>query len=173
MTDEDVKYFSEFLREFQGETDRGAALVGAALIDDRLERLLLSNLTETKESSDLVSGSNAPLGTFSSRIKAAYCFGLISQLEFNECNLIRRIRNEFAHQLPGISFESNKIKDLCNNLRADLPPVDPSAKTARYLFVNSVSLVSLALWYRPDYNRARKREKSNWDYQLAERKVRC
>ena len=36
MREEDIKYFSEFLAEFQKETDRGAALVGAALIDTRL-----------------------------------------------------------------------------------------------------------------------------------------
>lgn len=32
MRDEDIKNFSAFLKEFQAETDRGAALVGAALI---------------------------------------------------------------------------------------------------------------------------------------------
>ncbi len=49
MREEDLKYFSEFLKEFQEETDRGAALVGAALIDDRLGRLLKAHFVECKD----------------------------------------------------------------------------------------------------------------------------
>jgi hypothetical protein len=48
VRDEDVEYFSQFLGEFQGETDRGAALVGAALIDERLHRLLESILLRAR-----------------------------------------------------------------------------------------------------------------------------
>jgi mannitol operon repressor len=36
MREEDIKDFTNFLKEFQEETDRGAALVGAAIIDHRL-----------------------------------------------------------------------------------------------------------------------------------------
>lgn len=108
MREEDANYFSEFLKEFQAETDRGAALVGAALIDDRLERLLRSHFLEAKESSELLNGANAPLGNFSARIKAAYCLGLITDLECHECDVIRRVRNEFAHKLHGLTFQRSK-----------------------------------------------------------------
>src|SRR5690625_2975475 len=89
LREDDLKYFSEFLREFQAETDRGAALVGAALIDDRLVRLLKAHFLECKESEDLLKGGSAPLGAFSARIKMAYCLGLITDLEYKECDYIR------------------------------------------------------------------------------------
>jgi mannitol operon repressor len=42
VRDVDFEDFSAFLREFQSETDRGAALVGAALIDQKLADTLRS-----------------------------------------------------------------------------------------------------------------------------------
>ena len=152
MREEDVKYFSDFLKEFQSETDRGAALVGASLIDDRLESLLRSHLLDCKESSELLEGSNAPLGTFSARIKAAYCLGLITELEFKECEIIRRVRNEFGHKLHGLTFKDQKVHDLCNNLKANTPDGKRFSGDARQLYINSVIHTSLSLWYRPEDN---------------------
>ena len=40
MDKADIAYMSEFLKEFQEETDRGAALVGAALLDQQLLKIL-------------------------------------------------------------------------------------------------------------------------------------
>ena len=91
MTPEDLKYFSGFLSEFQGETDRGAALVGAALIDSRLERLLCSHLAVEELATELITTNNAPLGTFSARIKMTYALGLITEIEFKEAEIIRRV----------------------------------------------------------------------------------
>ncbi|WP_323772649.1 MltR family transcriptional regulator [Alcanivorax sp.] len=167
MREDDLKYFSEFLREFQAETDRGAALVGAALIDDRLVRLLKAHFLECKESEDLLKGGSAPLGAFSARIKMAYCLGLITDLEYKECDYIRRIRNEFAHKVHGLTFKDNKVHDLCQNLKANTPDGARFDGDARQLFINSVILTSLALWYRPDYNKPHKAKQHVWEYQLS------
>ncbi|ARS52303.1 hypothetical protein B9G99_04920 [Kushneria konosiri] len=167
MRDEDVNYFSQFLGEFQGETDRGSALVGAALIDERLHRLLESHFIECKESNELIKGSNAPLGSFSTRIKMAYCLDLITELKYKECELIRRIRNEFAHQVHGLTFTDNKVYDLCNNLHANTPDGTRLDGNARQLYINSVILVSLALWYRPEYNKPDRARHREWSYQLS------
>ena len=116
MREEDLEYFSGFLKEFQAETDRGAALVGAALLDKQLHDLLRSHLLDKKESLELLEGGSAPLGTFSARIKASYCLGLITDLEHRELQLIRKVRNEFAHQTHGLTFQNEKIASLCGNL---------------------------------------------------------
>tara|TARA_B100000929_G_C15469075_1_gene407231 strand:- start:351 stop:857 length:507 start_codon:yes stop_codon:yes gene_type:complete len=167
VRDEDVEYFSQFLGEFQGETDRGAALVGAALVDERLHRLLESHFVACKESKELLKGGNAPIGSLSARIKMAYCLGLITELEFKECELIRRVRNEFAHQVHGLTFADNKINDLCKNLRANTPDGARFDGNTRQLFINSVILVSLALWYRPEYNKPNRAKHRDWSYQLS------
>jgi hypothetical protein len=46
MRDNDLKDLSRFLRELQAETDRGLALVGAALIDDKIRATLAAFFVE-------------------------------------------------------------------------------------------------------------------------------
>lgn len=167
MHNEDMKYFSDFLKEFQSETDRGAALVGAALIDERLERLLLSHLIDCKESKEMLRGGNAPLAAFNSRIKMAYCVGLLTDLEYSECNMIRKIRNEFAHKVHGLTFQDDRVRALCNKLLANTPDGKRFGGDPRQLFINSVILTSLALWYRPEYNEGNRAKLKQWKYQLS------
>jgi mannitol operon repressor len=167
VTPEDLKYFSGFLKEFQSETDRGAALVGAALIDTRLERLLCSHLAVADIAKDLVVGNNAPLGTFSARIKMSYALGLITELEFAEVEIIRKIRNEFAHALHGLTFENQKLSALCRNLKANTPDGARFDGNPRQLFINSVILLSMTLWYRPEYAAPFKATSRDWSWKLA------
>ena len=167
MTEADSKLFSEFLSEFQKETDRGAALVGAALIDSRLERLLLSHFADKPTAEELLNGGNAPLAGFSARITLAYTLGLITKLEFKECHTIRKIRNEFAHRIHGLTFADRKLTDLARSLRANTPDGDRCNNDPRQLFINSVILVSLSLWYRPEYAARFRAEPRQWSYQLA------
>jgi DNA-binding MltR family transcriptional regulator len=55
-------------------------------------------------SKDLLFGFNAPLGTFSARTKAAYVMGLIERKEYEEINIIRKIRNEFGHNWKDVDL---------------------------------------------------------------------
>ena len=166
MREEDIKYFSSFLSEFQEETDRGAALVGAALIDERLERLLKDHLIDCKQSKEILGGGNSPLGTFSARENLSYCLGLITELEYKEIEVIRKVRNEFAHKVHGLTFKDQKVNDLCQNLKANTPDGKRFEGEPRQLFINSVILTSLALWYRPEYAVKFKAEARKWEYQL-------
>jgi mannitol operon repressor len=168
---EDLNYFSEFLSEFQKETDRGAALVGAALLDSRIERILLSHFADEKIAHELLSGGNAPLGSCSARLKLAYALGLITDIEFKECDTIRKIRNEFAHEVHGLSFATSQLTNLARNLRANTPDGKRCDGDPRALFINSVILVSLALWYRPDYAKVFRAKAREWTYQLSPEKA--
>lgn len=167
MKEEDVKYFSLFLKEFQSETDRGAALVGAALIDERLDRILSGHFIDCKQSKELLNGANAPLGTLSIKAKLSFSLGLITLLEFEEIEIIRKIRNLFAHKVHGFTFKNQKVSALCKSLKANYPEGKGINKNARGLFINSVILTSLALWYRPEYALKFKSKNREWKYQLS------
>ena len=165
MNDEDSRYFRQFLKEYQGESDRGAALVGAAQVDKQLADLLRSFLLPIRQTNELLEGNNAPLGTFSARITAAYCLGLITDLEHNELHLIRKVRNEFAHHTHGLTFESEKVASLCANFSDRFPPgPDHPVSTPRHMFINGVMFVSLGLWNRPHSASEIKVEKREWKY---------
>ncbi len=165
MRELDVADFNAFLKEFQGETDRGAALVGAALIDHRLTNTLRSFMISNKVANKLLDGGTAPLGAFSARIDAAYALGLISAHEHNECHLIRKVRNEFAHRTHGTTFEDAKIIRLCDQLKSDLPGGRAEfADKPRHVFINAVVLVALPLTYRAEFVERERRVSPNWPY---------
>ncbi len=122
--------WQEWLKEFQNESDRACALLGTSFLDEQLKGLLESFLIDDKKIKELFSGYG-PLASFSSRINMAYALGFLSKTEFSDLELIRKIRNEFAHELHGLQFSSNSIKNRCSELKScdaindyynDLPP---------------------------------------------------
>jgi hypothetical protein len=106
-----------FRNALTSETDRGCALFAAAYLDKALSDLLFCALAYDKNiDKELFEGSNSPLASFSSRIKMAYYLGKISKTERRDLDLIRKIRNEFAHNADPIDFEEAKIKSQCTEL---------------------------------------------------------
>ena len=101
-----------FLTEFQTESDRAAAVLGPAMLDDMLKNLIQASLSSENLGERLL-GQMRPLGTFSSRISIAEAIGLISPEEARDLDRLRGIRNEFAHGLNGIDFENQSVKDRC------------------------------------------------------------
>lgn len=100
------------LDEFEGESDRACVILAASLLDAALMTLLQARLAPSPSQSDpLFDGANAPLSTFSARIDASYRLGLLSARFCRDLHLIRRIRNEFAHNVTGCNFEESSIRD--------------------------------------------------------------
>jgi hypothetical protein len=166
MDEESIAYFSAFLLEFQKESDRGAALVGAALLDTRLERLLISHMIPGEGSNKLVCGGNAPLGTFSARISTCVALGLITSIERHDLNLVRSIRNEFAHREHGLDFSAPRIIGLCSSLKSRRPPdmIDVDGYSPRQRFNDAVMFNALQLWYRPEHAAKYKAQEREWPY---------
>ncbi|MEB9381772.1 transcriptional regulator [Bacillus cereus] len=107
--------FQEFEKELENSSDRGMVLVCGSIIDQLLSELLKSFLIESGDVEKDMFKSNGVLATFDSKIKMAYYLGLISKNEKSNIIYLQRIRNKFAHQFLGISFESNDIANICGN----------------------------------------------------------
>lgn len=113
---EQIKAIGQFRSALSKESDRGCALFAAAYLDKALSDLLYCALASDKKiENDLFEG-NAPLATFSSRIKVAYYLGFLSKAERRDLDLIRKIRNDFAHHAEDISFETESISGRCKAL---------------------------------------------------------
>lgn len=163
MREEDIRDFSEFLREFQSETDRGAALVGAALIDQKLADTLRAYMVGGKSADELLDGGNASLGNFSARIKICHALGLIDDYELAECDVIRKVRNEFAHSVHGTTFAEPKISGLCDRLQSDLPGGREAFRgNPRGMFINAVVLIVMRLTYRAEWVAKERRVTKAW-----------
>jgi len=144
----EMQELSEFLTEFNRESDRGATLNAAAVLDDWLEKIIGSFLCDNKSAKDLLNGFNAPLGTFSAKASAAHAFGLIEGNEFHEISLIRKIRNEFGHSWKGVSFESDKVAKLTNQLPWCGPTELESESSARQRFNFAIAILLSDLMWR-------------------------
>lgn len=109
---------SEFLRSMHlhQESDCGFALIAAAWIDDSIQDVIRSRFIDNKKSVDELIVGDAPLATFSARIKLLYCMGIITDDEKKDLNIIRAIRNIFAHQRGRVSFTTREVKDRCLSL---------------------------------------------------------
>jgi DNA-binding MltR family transcriptional regulator len=109
--------FNEFLTEFQRETDRAAAVLAAAFADELLKALLAASFVDESKVTQAVLDRDGAAATFSARITLTYAIGLISADEADDLNRLRRIRNDFAHQLHGLSFATQRISDLAKAFR--------------------------------------------------------
>ena len=143
-----------FFEEFQKETPRAAVIISGAFLDFLLRDLIGSFMVDDAKKVDELlgtdDGSEAPLSSFSARIKTAYCLGLITKREFDDLNLIRRIRNKFAHRLHGYSFENREIIEWCNSLQTpimfkEILPIGNKSYRDRYVFTVSMLVNQLGL----------------------------
>ncbi len=98
-------------KELREESPRGIVLISAAMIEEALREMLLARLVPNSSSSDvLFDGPMSSFGSFSAKIDGAYRIGLISHQFCRDLHVIRRIRNEVAHQPKGFTFEETGTK---------------------------------------------------------------
>lgn len=120
--DEDVERDSTFgplnrlARTLRDHDERGLILSLAAFAEEALGRLIEAFMLPVQASKDLLTGFNAPLGTFSSRIKASYALGLINEEQFRDLEYLRKMRNEFAHAWEYVSLTQEKLASLARSM---------------------------------------------------------
>ena len=105
--------------ELDAQTDRGAAIVGAGLLDDRLMRAINVSLDATlskRERQELFDGPTAPLGSYSARVRIARAIGLINESLASDLRTIGKVRNKFAHYLDIREFRDLRIAENCRTL---------------------------------------------------------
>ena len=108
LKDPEFKRRYDVIAKVGAETERGMTVLVAAELDRALEVVQKSYLVPGKARDDLFSGGSPPLGSFSTRINLARSLELITVYEFELLHLIRKIRNEFAHN-PDTSFQDKRV----------------------------------------------------------------
>jgi DNA-binding MltR family transcriptional regulator len=114
----EIESLAKAIELFTRQADRGTALVAAAWLDDALATLLRSQFREDKSTADEIFRADGPLGSFSARIDTCYLLSLLEPMARRDLDLIRMIRNEFAHTRSKVTFASSQIKNRCNELHA-------------------------------------------------------
>jgi len=145
--------------ELNKESDRGAVLVGVAYLDELLTRLFRKKMLLSKKLSEELLEGFGPLSGLSARTKVAYALGWIGPETYRELNLLRAIRNDFAHSHEPRTFSDAKVQNRCSQL--GLPKTATTYRLkARDQFLLTASLVTMRLEY---YERKSKAPKAGWD----------
>lgn len=143
----DDRWIEELNKEFAGQSDRAAAIVGATILDELLKVVLCDFLIDDKKKIKVLFGGYMPLSTFNSRIEICYCLGLIGQQEYDLLKIIKSVRNDFAHKISGTSFASGSIKDKCQNIK--LPrEVVANDLSPRFIYQEAVKYLGMLLIIR-------------------------
>jgi DNA-binding MltR family transcriptional regulator len=134
------------IHELSEESDRGAVLIGVAVAEDLLGRIILSYFRDSDEGQRLLHSSGA-LGAFSAKIKLAQALGLVDRNEAKALEIIAKIRNRFAHILA-VSFTDQSVRDLCGNLTY-ANGLASCSRTSRDVFLENCLLLLLEMSDRP------------------------
>lgn len=153
--------FLPFLDVLNSESPRGGVLVAASFIENLLYKIIEAFLLHGKPKEQILSGFNAPIGSLSAKIALAAALGLINERERRECDLIRRIRNKFAHNVHP-TFDDEDIKSLSLELTFRAMPYDDVKIEAKGSFSSAAVALILNLTNRPHYVAKKRLKAVDW-----------
>src|SRR5436190_22381515 len=93
--------YEQAWKETVGESDRSCAITCGAMLDQVLYACLREKLVGLNEDDleRVFYSANAVLGSLSARIEMAYALGIITQDVREKLDIIRKVRNYYAHGL--------------------------------------------------------------------------
>lgn len=111
-----VDDFEQLIEQFMEESERAAVILGTSKLESLLGELLNRHMVASYTSDDPLLKQDGPLGTFSSRIYATYRLGLIDSEFAKVLHLVRKIRNEFAHEIKDSRLNASPHKERIREL---------------------------------------------------------
>jgi len=118
-------------REWKHE-DRAVALMCASTIEEALKVALRTHFVELTTDEDnhiFCEDQDSPLATFSSKIRLGYAMGVYGPKTRDDLNIMRYVRNVFAHTRNHVTFNTEEIASACNYIA-----VTDRCKGSEYLY---------------------------------------
>ncbi|MCA7900827.1 hypothetical protein LGM39_15720 [Burkholderia cepacia] len=98
------------------ESERASVILAVAWLDSDLEKVLKKVLHPCSGGGDNLLDSDRPLGAFSAKITLARRIGVIDHEVESALQILRRMRNEFAHELEASTLSSDRNRDRLTEL---------------------------------------------------------
>ncbi len=122
-----------FYAELSGESERAVAIIGALMLDDVLDSLVV-RLSENNKSGR--------------KMDIAYELNLITESERRDLIAITSVRNIFAHELFTLSFNDQRVREICDGLEISKRFAVSANPTAREYFQTAVGILIYILTNR-------------------------
>lgn len=113
----EITDWDEILEEVHQTSDRTAAIVLASWVERSLEQSIVKMLP--RHDDELVSKlleRDGALGSFYAKIHLGFALGLYDESVVENLDIIRKVRNAFAHAAIAIHFETQEIIDQVTKL---------------------------------------------------------
>jgi hypothetical protein len=111
--------FVKVMEELSAESQRGAAVLAFAWMDDELTRTLKRLFipsTQSAEKADELFGVGRPIGDAATKIDVAYRLSILPEATCRSLHIFRKLRNDFAHLSTSITFETDSVRDRLRTL---------------------------------------------------------
>lgn len=110
---------TEMAQEFYLESDRASVILQSAAVETLLEGLLRAKMKDglTVNLGERIFEGNGPLSTFSSKILIGYGLRFFGPVFKHDLEIIKDLRNGFAHVRLPLSLTQPEIAGMCQNLR--------------------------------------------------------
>ena len=141
-TEDELLHYSALIAK---ESDRGSAVMAAALVENALMVCACSRLAnpspETVKS--WFEDHNAPFATFSAKIKLGRALGIYEAQMEKRLTVIKDIRNAFAHASRPLDFSDPTVADAV--LQLNISPKRYKGRKDRVVFWSACLAVSRSL----------------------------
>lgn len=135
------------------QDDRNSAIIAASGVEVMLRMAIQIQLaSRTPEEFDFLFGENGPFGGFGQKVHTSYGMGIIGIQTKKLLQIIRLVRNTFAHFWGRIDFETKEISDACLILTpfdifqvSSIKPEYGRTLTAKSAYLTSCTLIALNL----------------------------
>ena len=106
--------------EIYGSNDRSTVVMMCAIVEWALDIFVRYKLRPTLNSDDkhLLFDFVGPLGTFSAKTLVAYAFNCFGPETRHDLDLVRVLRNGFAHSRKAFGFETPQVAAVCAELKS-------------------------------------------------------
>lgn len=165
-----------WIGEMKAGSDRVAAIVGATLLDEQLRDLLLAFFVDERTLGKneaqpwaRLFGPDGALGPAASRSTLALALGLIPKDLYDDLQIVRRVRNVFAHGLHGLNFQHPEVAGACHELkivRDALPQEWHPDLTPRMTYILTVVITAIELDQRTSLGPPRREVPDNTLYRM-------
>jgi hypothetical protein len=95
---------------------RGSVILAGTLVEDSLRALLISRMAPgvEKDGPKDLFGPMKPLSSFNAKIRMGFALKLYGERTFHDLQLLRELRNLFAHGRLAIDFDTPGVKRAIN-----------------------------------------------------------
>jgi len=120
--EEIIQRRDELFEALSKESDRGVVLISASFLEEALEALLRARFSirhpKSKSSINPLFDTFGPLYSFSAKVKICYATDLIGEWMYRDLEIVRNLRNNFAHSFGAAQFDLPEAVQLTERLKA-------------------------------------------------------